>query len=427
MFLFKHLLGRRPEPQHSSSATQTTTLPSYSSSPTEISFPDTSSPTKASFPNKNSLPPLRMVAEPTECKRDQTVEELARMIRELRLVHVRGTPTSGKTILSYLLGKYYKKRAIPAVLIKTWPKDPKGNEVLIEKARKEGYTIDDDDDLMEADIVFIIDEGQMSYSDEEFWLNTIKTQAYRSSGPMFCIFTSYGSPSTGPSDYPAGSPLAFLSPEQRVSITISNLPCSPSISLFFTRSEFDDVVERVTTRPTKPLPLTKNAKGYIWRLTNGHPGAVRSIMDMVEFKNHSRIKHNEEVPLDSIDIINCLDNEKDFERLRSTVVFRSFPKKQKMTFAAKSVLQRALVNGQVERDLDDPGINLCYKEGWLHSEPLDEDADKIVLVFPTALHAKYVQHYFTDDIVPFPVHKLLKPYRQVEEKLVQSVYSYLEN
>lgn len=41
-------------------------------------------------------------------------------------------------------------------------------------------------------------------------------------------------------------------------------------------------------------------------------------------------------------------------------------------------------------------------EGWLHSEALDYLGSDVVLVFPTPLHAKYVECFLTDIVNPFP-------------------------
>ena len=53
------------------------------------------------------------------------------------------------------------------------------------------------------------------------------------------------------------------------------------------------------------------------------------------------------------------------------------------------MLEQALVEGQVEFDLDDPGVETCFREGWLQSELLD-DGKQVALVYPTVLHAKYI-------------------------------------
>ncbi|OXV07126.1 hypothetical protein Egran_05109 [Elaphomyces granulatus] len=60
------------------------------------------------------------------------------------------------------------------------------------------------------------------------------------------------------------------------------------------------------------------------------------------------------------------------------------------------------MNQRVARDLNNEGIKLCYQNGWLHSEPVDYRALDIVCVFPTRLHAKFVEHYLTGIPRSFP-------------------------
>jgi hypothetical protein len=92
--------------------------------------------------------------------------------------------------------------------------------------------------LADANIVIILDEAQMSYGDDGLWLGLIKSQSGRHEGPRIALFTSYGSPTTGPEVILAGSPLAFLGPQQRVSIT-------PSIIRFSPRSRFSTTVRNL--------------------------------------------------------------------------------------------------------------------------------------------------------------------------------------
>lgn len=224
------------------------------------------------------------VADPFLCPRNDTVQELARILDDERVAHVRGTPASGKTTLAYLLHEHYRQQNIPSVIISDWPQgnDHVHTDVLIRRAQDAGYTFVTADTLRNADIVYIIDEGQMSYHDSGLWLGFIKSQNNRRFGPRVCVFTSYGSPTGGPNDYSAGSPLAYLGVQQRVSITVSKIKDSPPISLFYNRNEFDDVLQRICTDSRRPLPLHPDAADYIFSLTNGHPGAVDSVLGMIQ-------------------------------------------------------------------------------------------------------------------------------------------------
>jgi hypothetical protein len=167
----------------------------------------------------------------------------------------------------------------------TWPLGTEVEclDILVGRAQRAGYTSVDRNNLKNADIVFIIDEGQMSYSDTDLWLGFVKYQHGRLSGPKFCVLSSYGSPSAGPSDHSVcGSPFAYLGPQQRMSIIVSKIKDSPQICLFYNRKEFNDVVQRFCGVSTRPLPLRSDAADYIFDLTNGHPGAVDGVLKMIQ-------------------------------------------------------------------------------------------------------------------------------------------------
>ena len=120
------------------------------------------------------------------------------------------------------------------------------------------------------------------YGDAGLWLGFVKTQNGSRWGPRICIFTSYGSPSGGPYDFANGSPLSFLEIGQRVSITAPPAEVSPGIGLFYSRDEFNDVVQRLSADPRRPLRLHIDAKDYVFELTSGHSGAVDGVIGMLE-------------------------------------------------------------------------------------------------------------------------------------------------
>jgi hypothetical protein len=123
----------------------------------------------------------------------------------------------------------------------------------------------------------------MSYHDSGLWLGFIKAQSGRGFGPRICLFASYGSPTGGPNDeaFGTGTPLPYFGPYQRVSIAKSRIPFSPSISLFYSRDEFEDALQRICNNPERVLTLHSNAMDYIFSLTSGHPAAVVGVLGMI--------------------------------------------------------------------------------------------------------------------------------------------------
>jgi len=222
------------------------------------------------------------------------VSKLAAILDDMNIVHVRGTPASGKTRLSELLRDYYRKQGRRAFLIKRWEglnfKDPWGSLVeLVEKWNDEAQeapttTSQSEQDLswvLTSNTVIIVDEAQATYSDDTLW-NTIFKERQTPNVYKFqlCLFCSYGSPAAGP-DPTFFTPVKF-SDEQRISLTPQNQQDSPPIGLFFDKEEFRDVISRLLTfHYEETFNFDEAALEYIFAVTNGHPGAVTSIVDVI--------------------------------------------------------------------------------------------------------------------------------------------------
>lgn len=212
------------------------------------------------------------------------MEKLAALLEECRVVHIRGTPSSGKTILAGLLARYYGDRKEPVVYLDHWKKSEQtGNprEELARHCHAAGYYHVTCDNLLSQNLTFILDEAQSSYHDASLWLGPIKTMSGVSSGPRFCLFSSYGSPDSGSDEYPLGTTPVNFKPAQRVSILVSETPGSPRLSLFYDRDEFEDVTDRLCRRPTMNFKIDMAARSYLYSVTNGHPGAVRSLISYI--------------------------------------------------------------------------------------------------------------------------------------------------
>jgi hypothetical protein len=74
--------------------------------------------------------------------------------------------------------------------------------------------------------------------------------------------------------------------------------------------------------------------------------------------------------------------------LKAYPVQRSFPSEEKLTVEAADVLRKVLQYGSIPRQLKDPGISLCYEQGWVHSDTTDLDTEATACVLPSKLHEK---------------------------------------
>lgn len=141
---------------------------------------------------------------------------------------------------------------------------------------KRGCPEAEEDEILANKNVIIVDEALTSDGDTEFWNGVIKdTLGY---GLKFCLFCSYGNPSTAtPESNDDNTPMGF-SAAQYISFTPSSEPGSPPIGLFYNKDEFKVVVKKLCSSDYPKFTLDDGAQEYLFDITNGHPGAVSSMV-----------------------------------------------------------------------------------------------------------------------------------------------------
>jgi hypothetical protein len=232
---------------------------------------------------------------PLLCPRENTVAALWEQVQRVQVIHVRGTPTSGKSILARLFRAYVKtKRPDIDVHLFNWPADMETKDRyhlvnyyhLLNHILKQPAT-DSDTWLERQNTLIIIDEAQRSYKFYNFWDQFIKMLAsFPGYGPFVVLFSSFGSPAGTPIEVPieSGSHPVQFRPDQRVSIQA--LPyTNPNVSLYFGREEFSDAVARLCKKyrnedGNRFIP-SEELMQHIWELTNGHPGGVSTVLGIL--------------------------------------------------------------------------------------------------------------------------------------------------
>ena len=225
-------------------------------------------------------PPPRSLGDDI-CPRTDTVDKLATILDEKRVVHVIGTPSSGKTTLAILLWKYYRKRRERVVFLNGWHNVRNPRTHLVNECKACGYYGVEPHTLTDANVVFIFDEAQQSFYDSDLWTGIIKTQSGNHAGMRICLFSSYGSPSTGPTQFPLGTTPIHFGASQRISITASPFAENGRVCLFYSQEEFEDVVSRRCSDPTGKFELDPVARKYLYSITNGHPSATTALLKFI--------------------------------------------------------------------------------------------------------------------------------------------------
>lgn len=217
----------------------------------------------------NGLVPFKRLPE-TFTDRGDTVVSLWKLIREKQVVHIRGTPATGKSTLARLLQQYVAMVVKePEVYYVSWPENfDRLAPYSLMLNKLSGRT--SDRDWLDIEGLLIVDEAQASYS-SSLWNDLIKFVEL-GFGLKIALFSSYGSASALVEDASTSTPLMFEA-DQRVSLKRSTN--QPNLSLLLSRDEFQDLVHRRCesygfAEPFLPPPPLIDR---IFEITQGHASA----------------------------------------------------------------------------------------------------------------------------------------------------------
>jgi hypothetical protein len=186
-------------------------------------------------------------------------------------MQVRGTPASGKTTLADLLRRYITnlERNTDVIYIPFWPKDRSlGLELFL--AVDHGW-------VQTRETVFIFDNAESTYNDNELWVSLFKdTPNFRTRRVI--IFTSFGSPNSRILLEDNVTPIQ-LAPAQRVNLhPVSHNDGLPPVGLFLTWDEFNDLTRR--RYPGPEYRFHRDFLEEVFKFTVGHVGAVLDFLSV---------------------------------------------------------------------------------------------------------------------------------------------------
>ena len=166
-------------------------------------------------PTHNSL--LRFTLRSDIARRDSTVSELLQLVLDEHVVQIRGTPMTGKTVLSKLLLQHGAQCLTNLgwdVVYLTWMEtgsSSRQGKSLSEFLSQHSYGRAKASDILgsEKPLLFTIDEAQLSYKDEAFWLSCVKEQAGGAPSPnlYLALLSPHGSASATALQIPGSSPI----------------------------------------------------------------------------------------------------------------------------------------------------------------------------------------------------------------------------
>lgn len=218
-------------------------------------------------------------------RRIRLVDEMLAQVYTSYVIHVRGTPMTGKSTLAQLVARRSAETSpgTTTVFI-TWA-------VLGEHGRKSNMNYQDfivaessgrlvhSDFLMpRAPILIIIDEAQLSYDESRFWLEFIKKQAtdYRTPELRVILFSSWGSASEDVLTFQGSAPITLLETQRVESIEQSGWP--HRMALAFSFEEAEELVARFLPNSWVSPEVARE----LVRLSNGHPGVTHGLLKCIE-------------------------------------------------------------------------------------------------------------------------------------------------
>lgn len=219
---------------------------------------------------------------PHICQRQETVACIERGLRSNRALLIWGGSSTGKTTLARLLKKHLEEQGKIAIYISNMYLDEKYDTsrfdwpAFLWKFFSPGSpSTSPAERRIEEEVYIIIDEAQCTWErSSSFWIKFFIPYLWETSGPRFCFF------GLGPPNKASSSAVTAVS-----SMEIwgqKYLKSTSSMSLYYSESEFDDVVEKYCSHAQTTIDLNRSARRYLYYLTNGHPKLVSSCLVLVD-------------------------------------------------------------------------------------------------------------------------------------------------
>jgi hypothetical protein len=324
-------------------------------------------------------------------------------------------------MIEYARNVMHKK----AVYIDTWDHKRKVQENLFDAYRRlPGNTNTlGPFSVPDCGVFFVLDEVQTLYSVRALWVAYLRGCSKTDSKTKFLLLARYDSDSMSKDGHVTGD----LSEDQQVFLRAPPLPLYPPVSLFFNLLELTNTVQLHKDEFKLPYQLSKAAIQELFKVSHGHAGLATSLLDVI-YENFGEEWHNTAKQSNIISPEAIMRYTSDtvalLTKLKTRTVGLSLVKSSPDIFTPQihDVITRILLRGPVLYDPADSSHRFIYSEGicqgqvervrshWprpykilsivnvprgstvgVSGARFDGDiveADGIILVFPTQIHAR---------------------------------------
>ncbi|KAF2106486.1 hypothetical protein BDV96DRAFT_607363 [Lophiotrema nucula] len=225
------------------------------------------------------------------CPRDTLVMSVLEHTLNYGVMVIRATPMVGKTALLSLLGNHivYNVPDLEPVYL-SWVKTESRNfltwDMFLQKAEREWQQRNHElrPKNPAARPIYLIDEAQGSYEEEEFWLMLKNSHNTRQS-PLFVLVCVYGATGVNSKRDPKiESQAQRMHALHRVELRPST---SSTLCMLFRKDEVASIVEKFATLHS--YGLGEGVVDYLYTATDGHPGMVGLLLSHIKNLTKSTI------------------------------------------------------------------------------------------------------------------------------------------
>ncbi|KAA8904998.1 hypothetical protein FN846DRAFT_919559 [Sphaerosporella brunnea] len=363
-------------------------------------------PSTISSPQEAAHPPALLSSSSSLAynPRTELVAAILSRMFEHRVIHIRGTPASGKSVLLHLIREELanKYSELSTYVLNCWPQnmsDVESTSFVENLFHATLMSI-----FSTPDRVLLLDEAQTSYSDTGFWNGVLKQLVQPAQGAYIILFSCYSYPGHVP--FPmaaetAGTPLIFAD-AQRIGLSWFG---DPPAGMLFRKEETVALCQRRSTAKASPLIIAPDLVDWLHEMTGGHVGALVSMITIISSDRDLRklqiISGTARLTAHDVAKVCLKDLNSFFGQIRSSLFGRGFPPDNALhNKGVASFFRAMLAKGLLpESDIWDKdmfqGCQTSFKSGWIQAA-LDENGRIIIYVFPSPLH----EWFYSYKLVP---------------------------
>lgn len=209
------------------------------------------------------------------CEREDLVAEILKLVDIMKVVIIRATPQAGKTTLLRLLGRHvlHGRRELEPVFFQWRIRRERGDlpyRKYLEQERSQWQEKNAEYRPCNprAKTLYLIDEGQRSYEELDFWARDLKNRGTRGQ-PMFVMVCLYGADVAINRMAEVESLSLKMNADQQVELRPSN---TNNPYILFKPEETTIVVQKWAIY--NQYELTNDIYEYLHTATGGHPGMM---------------------------------------------------------------------------------------------------------------------------------------------------------